>query len=88
LSWGSGQNGKLGHGSEDNISIPCFIPFFEKHSSKAVHISAGCEHSAAITADGSMFSWGHGDGGRLGHGDNGPCFTPKELFAVKEMNIT
>ena len=87
LSWGSGQNGKLGHGTEDNISLPCYIPHFEKHASKTVHISAGCEHSAAITEDGAMFSWGHGDGGRLGHGDNSPCFTPTEVYCIKEMNI-
>eukprot|EP01037_Dinobryon_pediforme_P025329 gene25329-27437_t len=71
LSWGSGQNGKLGHGTEDNISLPCYIPHFEKHASKTVHISAGCEHSAAITEDGAMFSWGHGD----------------EVYCIKEMNI-
>ncbi len=87
LSWGSGQNGKLGQGTEDNVSIPCFIPFFEKLPSKSVHISAGCEHSAAITEDGSMFSWGHGDGGRLGLGDNSPCFTPVEICSIKAMNV-
>ena len=27
-------------------------------------------HYLALTNDGKVFSWGFGDGGRLGHGDN------------------
>ena len=85
LSWGSGQNGKLGHGTEENISVPCYIPSLENLC--VVSIAAGCEHSAAITDDGSIMSWGHGDGGRLGHGDNNQCFTPTKIDAMKLMNL-
>ena len=60
--------GKLGQGHEENVAIPCNIPAFE--DMKMVHIAAGCEHSAAINSEGVLFTWGHGDGGRLGHGDN------------------
>lgn len=28
------------------------------------------KHYLALTNDGEVFSWGNGDGGRLGHGDN------------------
>ena len=79
--------GKLGLGSEDNISVPSIITSFG--SVVIVKISAGCEHrqddilfntniivisyfhrcSAAISSDGDLYTWGHGDGGRLGHGD-------------------
>ena len=85
LSWGSGQNGKLGQGSEDNISIPCYLPAVEHL--KFVHISAGCEHSAAFTDDGAVYSWGHGDGGRLGHGNNAQCFAPTKVETVDVMNV-
>lgn len=84
LSWGSGQNGKLGQGNEDNVSIPCYLPTME--DIVVVHISAGCEHSAAITEDGAMYSWGHGDGGRLGHGNNAQCFSPTVVEAFSIMN--
>ena len=50
--------GKLGHGGEENISIPCYIPTLE--SIDVAHISAGCEHSAIITTAGVMYTWGHG----------------------------
>ena len=28
------------------------------------------KHHLALTKDGEVLSWGNGDGGRLGHGDN------------------
>lgn len=28
------------------------------------------KHYLALTKDGEVLSWGNGDGGRLGHGDN------------------
>ena len=28
------------------------------------------KHYLALTGDGEVYSWGNGDGGRLGHGDN------------------
>ncbi|OQR96682.1 hypothetical protein ACHHYP_13804 [Achlya hypogyna] len=75
-SWGSGSNGKLGHGDEDNRDIPTQIANL---SGKVVRdVRAGCEHTTAITTAGEMFTWGHSDSGRLGHGDNVtrklPCY--------------
>ena len=34
-----------------------------------VQAEAGCEHSVALTSDGELYTWGHGDSGRLGHGE-------------------
>lgn len=59
-SWGSGQNGKLGTGNEESVSVPTVV-----NALCGVHvisISAGCEHSAAVTDDGVVYTWGHGDG--------------------------
>jgi alpha-tubulin suppressor-like RCC1 family protein len=85
LSWGSGQNGKLGQGTDENFSVPCFIAALD--NVKIAYINAGCEHSAAITADGKLYTWGHGDGGRLGHGDNAASLVPKLVTNVIDMNL-
>lgn len=39
-------------------------------------IYAGYRHSAAVTEDGELYTWGEGDHGRLGHGDNNPRYSP------------
>jgi alpha-tubulin suppressor-like RCC1 family protein len=85
LSWGSGQNGKLGHGNEENISVPCYIPDIE--DTPFARISAGCEHSAAISRAGELFAWGHGDGGRLGLGTNVQCFVPTKVAPLAQMRV-
>lgn len=38
-------------------------------SHEVVHIATGAEHAIAILESGEVWSWGNGDGGRLGHGD-------------------
>jgi alpha-tubulin suppressor-like RCC1 family protein len=76
--------GKLGHGTEENLPSPCLIPGLE--SIRVQAISAGCEHSGVITEDGKLFTWGHGDGGRLGHGDNEPRTVPTQVIALEKMH--
>lgn len=85
LSWGSGQNGKLGQNNEENIAIPCYVNALD--NVKIVSYSAGCEHSAAISEDGLLFMWGHGEGGRLGMGNSTPTLVPIELSVIPKMNI-
>jgi hypothetical protein len=38
--------------------------------SRVVIVAAGECHSAATTEDGALWTWGEGDNGRLGHGDD------------------
>ena len=37
---------------------------------RVVAVSAGGYHSLAITADGAVFTWGTGETGCLGHGED------------------
>lgn len=34
-----------------------------------VHVACGSTYSAALTADGELYTWGRGNYGRLGHGE-------------------
>lgn len=49
-------------------------------------IACGSSHSAAITSSGELYSWGLGEYGRLGHGDNTTQLRPK-LVCVKDSLI-
>ena len=57
-------------------------------SEKVVGINAGQWHSCAITENGSLYTWGVGFQGRLGHGDKEPCFIPQRVtHAIKDQRI-
>ena len=44
--------------------------------------SAGSRHSLALTADGAVVTWGKGECGRLGHGeDESNQLLPKKVWA-------
>ena len=40
------------------------------------------KHFLALTGDGDVYSWGSGDGGRLGHGDNNSRDEPTLIQAL------
>jgi len=48
-----------------------------------VQIAAGGAHSAAVTAQGDLYTWGKGRYGRLGHGDSDDQTRPKLVEALK-----
>ena len=45
-----------------------------------VDVACGSSHSACILDDGSMYTWGKGRYGRLGHNDHETQFKPKQVF--------
>ena len=71
-SWGYGDDGRLGHGDEQS-QLPKKIEAFA--GQRVVAVSAGDEHSLAITADGA--AWSYGAAGQLGHGNEQCQLLPK-----------
>jgi len=67
-SWGNGDFGKLGHGDRQHQLLPNKVEAFADQ--RVVAVSAGGQHSIAITADGAVFTWGEGGHGCLGHGED------------------
>ena len=64
FSWGAGLNGRLGHGDLIGSAFPEQI----KALSHLVIIDIACgdSHSAAITDDGKVYTWGSSDNAKLG----------------------
>ena len=85
FSWGEGDEGKLGHCSRLSADKPRLI---EALKSKRVRdIACGSSHSAAITSSGELFTWGCGEYGRLGHGDNITQLRPKQVRALAGQRV-
>ncbi|KAH9513369.1 putative E3 ubiquitin-protein ligase herc1 [Bulinus truncatus] len=82
-SWGDGDYGKLGLGGNHTQKSPKLIqgPLAQK---VVKTMSAGYRHSAAVTFDGQLYTWGEGDYGRLGHGDKTSRNLPKQ---VKDIGL-
>jgi len=66
-SWGIGENGQLGLGDIKAEEIPTQLRSLS--GKNVVFVAAGGSHSAAITEDGALYTWGKGSYGRLGHGN-------------------
>ena len=67
-SWGRGTYGRLGHGDEQDELLPKKVEAFA--GQRVVAVSAAIFHSLAVTADGAVFTWGKGEDGYLGHGED------------------
>lgn len=80
-SWGDGDYGKLGHGNTLMQKVPKIIqgPFRNK---VVKYVAAGSRHSAAVTENGELYTWGEGEHGRLGHGDSGSLKVPTLVRSI------
>jgi alpha-tubulin suppressor-like RCC1 family protein len=55
---------------------------------KVVAVSAGCEHSLALTSTGSVLAWGDGDDGDLGDGSFNESDVPMKVELAKGVKAT
>ena len=66
---GEATNGRLGLGSiTGNVKIPRQLEGLSSFMVKMVSTHSGGRHAMAVTVEGKLFSWGEGEGGKLGHG--------------------
>ena len=66
-SWGDGYKGKLGLGDQEPRDLPTRINPGVFEGESVTEVACGGIHSAAVTREGSVFTWGCGSDGRLGH---------------------
>ena len=50
-------------------------------------VSAGGGHTAAITRDGCVFTWGDNCSGQLGHSDETNGFIPKKVASISHVTV-
>jgi RCC1 and BTB domain-containing protein len=63
-TWGEGKFGRLGHGAERNCHSPRLVESLL--GKRPRQIACGGFHSAVITQDGKMYTFGGGEHGQLG----------------------
>ena len=83
--WAFGIGGQLGIGHDVHQPVPVRVGGREEFDGAAlVMVAAGNSHTAAVSSNGTLWTWGDGGGGRLGHADREPRQRPtrllKELF--------
>jgi alpha-tubulin suppressor-like RCC1 family protein len=66
-TWGFGGSKRLGHGSTNNELVPRVLQALA--SVFVSRVTCGHFHVAAVTSVGSVYTWGDGDFGKLGHGN-------------------
>ena len=66
-TWGSGDYGRLGHGDNLNQKHPKVVDILRDKDVRK--FACGVRHCLALGSDGTVYSWGYGGDGQLGHGD-------------------
>ncbi|XP_045543165.1 E3 ubiquitin-protein ligase HERC2 isoform X2 [Salmo salar] len=89
FSWGCGDGGRLGHGDTTYLEEPAVITAFtgKQTGKNVVQVACGSTYSAAITADGELYTWGRGNYGRLGHGSSEDQHVPMLVTALKGLKV-
>lgn len=59
-SFGSGSDGKLGHGDTKDVSEPKIIDYFQKHNIKVKDAVAGQKHTIVLSDKGEVYTFGYG----------------------------
>ena len=75
-----GYAGNLGHGGHHEELVPRLVEALV--GKKVVGASAGQIHTAVWTEEGELFTFGDGDGGRLGHGGTQNELVPRLVEAL------
>mmetsp|Transcript_17752 Transcript_17752/g.24697 ORF Transcript_17752/g.24697 Transcript_17752/m.24697 type:complete len:915 (+) Transcript_17752:33-2777(+) len=85
FSCGSGSFGRLGHGTKDDVHTPKLIENLALQ--KIIHISAGPDHSLAVSSEGEVWAWGCGFSGRLGTDEPRSTSVPKTVCNLRNKKI-
>ena len=74
-------------GEDACVALPTTLPRLADAGVFVSRIAANGGHSLALDDRGRVYSWGKGDGGRLGHGDDQPKLEPTLVKALMREKI-
>lgn len=78
--WGSGADGRLGSGSDEDSIAPVWVEGLSEGN--VTRLDVGWNTSCATVQDGSLYCWGDNDQGQLGIGTTDASNVPVEVTAL------
>ena len=72
----------LGLGDENNRTTPTLVPRAVFDGEAVLMVACGMSHTAAVTESGGVYTFGLGDYGQLGHGDEENQLAPRRVPAA------
>ncbi|XP_015606913.1 E3 ubiquitin-protein ligase HERC2 isoform X2 [Cephus cinctus] len=86
-TWGLGEYGRLGHGDTNSQLRPKLVEALV--GQRVIQIACGSRdaQTMALTEDGSVYSWGDGDFGKLGRGGSDGCYTPLLVDRLNGLGV-
>ncbi|XP_061479196.1 inhibitor of Bruton tyrosine kinase isoform X2 [Rhineura floridana] len=76
-TWGNNINFTLGHGGQQSKHHPELVDLFPRNGVCVKQVVLCKFHSVFLSQKGQVYTCGHGQGGRLGHGDEQTCLIPR-----------
>lgn len=98
IAFGRSDSGQLGitdtippPGKFENIPVEVLLPGDSTENTDptepVAQISCGSNHNLAITESGNLYTWGYGDMGALGHGEEKDDFRPRKMKMKGEWEV-
>uniref|UniRef100_A0A8B9L1R5 BTB domain-containing protein n=1 Tax=Astyanax mexicanus TaxID=7994 RepID=A0A8B9L1R5_ASTMX len=76
-TWGNNANFSLGHGNQETRHHPEIVDLFARTGVYVKQVVLCKFHSVFLSQKGQVYTCGHGQGGRLGHGDEQTYLVPR-----------
>lgn len=85
-SRGRGDDGRLGHGDTGWKYVPKITQALQ--GQMIVQVTCGSYHTAAVSENGELYTWGGGMYGKLGHGNERGESSPKRVEALANVPVS
>uniref|UniRef100_A0A8C9WK70 HECT and RLD domain containing E3 ubiquitin protein ligase 4 n=1 Tax=Scleropages formosus TaxID=113540 RepID=A0A8C9WK70_SCLFO len=86
FGWGRNKFGQLGLNDTNDRYFPTLLKSLR--SQRVVYISCGEDHTAALTKEGGVFTFGAGGYGQLGHNTTNHEINPRKVFELMGNVVT
>jgi len=87
FTWGDGKEGKLGHNDDAQRLNPTQVTIFVEQGLPLLTAQAGGSHTVVLTNSNTVFTFGAGASGRLGHGNDQNQWLPTPVQALEFVTV-